>query len=125
MLWALTCAKCAKHWMQRSTEMSIFGEGTCELCEAARMSEWFYEDEECWIAECESCAVPMVVWREHDAHPSDEVRNRLHEKLEKVVEEFFDFEMRIDNNMRTIPDHYHAHARPKGGFYGFGLRRTK
>lgn len=105
--------------------MSIFGEGKCELCEAARMSEWFYEDDECWIAECESCAVPMVVWREHDANPSDDVKTRIHEKLEKVVEEFFDFEMRIDNNMRTIPDHYHAHARPKGGFYGYGLRRAK
>jgi hypothetical protein len=103
--------------------MSIFGEGKCELCEAARMSEWFFEDEECWIAECESCSVPMVVWREHDASPGDEVKQRLHQKLESVVEMYFTFEMRIDDNMRTIPDHYHAHARPKGGFYGHGMRR--
>ncbi|MEY2965979.1 MAG: hypothetical protein RLY50_29, partial [Actinomycetota bacterium] len=45
--------------------MSIFGP-ECELCEAARMTEWFFEDDEMWIAECESCGVPMVVWREHD-----------------------------------------------------------
>ncbi|CAB4628093.1 unannotated protein [freshwater metagenome] len=119
------CARCVKPSTTLNGDMSIFGSGGCELCEAARMSEWFYEDDECWIAECESCAVPMVVWREHNANPSDEVKTRLHEKLEKVVEEFFDFEMRIDNNMRTIPDHYHAHARPKGGFYGYGLRRAK
>jgi hypothetical protein len=25
--------------------------------------------------------------------------------------------------MRNIPDHYHAHARPKGGFFGHGFRR--
>lgn len=103
--------------------MSIFGEDKCELCEAARMSEWFFEDEECWIAECESCSVPMVVWREHDASPNDEVKQRLHQKLESVVATHFTFEMRIDDNMRTIPDHYHAHARPKGGFYGHGMRR--
>ena len=125
MPWARMCVKCVRRSTQQSGEMSIFGEGKCELCEAARMSEWFYEDDECWIAECESCAVPMVVWREHDAHPAEDVKSRLHEKLEKVVEEFFDFEMRIDNNMRTIPDHYHAHARPKDRFYGHGLRRAK
>ena len=29
----------------------------------------------------------------------------------------------VDDNMRNIPDHYHAHARPKGGFFGHGFRR--
>ena len=24
----------------------------------------------------------------------------------------------VDDNMRNIPDHYHAHARPKGGSSG-------
>jgi hypothetical protein len=24
----------------------------------------------------------------------------------------------IDGNMRNIPDHFHAHARPAGGFFG-------
>lgn len=105
------------------TKMSIFGEGKCELCEAARMSEWFHEDEECWIAECESCCVPMVVWRPHDNNPPADVKERLHAKLATVVAEFFTFEMRLDDDMRTIPDHYHAHARPKGGYYGHGTRR--
>jgi hypothetical protein len=27
----------------------------------------------------------------------------------------------VDGNMRNIPDHFHVHARPKGGF--FGVRR--
>lgn len=121
---ASTLQRSDLHLIPISGDMSIFGGDGCELCEAARMSEWFYEDDECWIAECESCAVPMVVWRTHDADPPEDVKQRLHEKLERVVETHFDFEMRIDNNMRTIPDHYHAHARPKGGFYGFGLRRN-
>jgi hypothetical protein len=25
--------------------------------------------------------------------------------------------------MRTIPTHFHVHARPKGGYSGWGLRR--
>ena len=32
----------------------------CDLCEAARITEWFHEDDVCWIAECEICATPMV-----------------------------------------------------------------
>jgi hypothetical protein len=30
----------------------------------------------------------------------------------------------IDDNMRSIPNHYHAHARPRGGFFGHGMRRS-
>jgi hypothetical protein len=26
--------------------------------------------------------------------------------------------------MRNIPDHFHAHARPRGGFFGHGFRKT-
>jgi hypothetical protein len=103
--------------------VNIFGEGICELCQAAKMSEWFYEDDECWIAECESCSVPMVVWREHNAFPGEDVKARLHERLSEIVSEFFTFEMRIDDDMRTIQDHYHAHARPKKGFFGHGMRK--
>ena len=43
----------------------------CDLCEAARITPWFHEDDLCWIAECEICAVPMVVWREHDPDPPE------------------------------------------------------
>jgi hypothetical protein len=64
------------------------------------------------------------VWREHNPNPPDDIKDRLLHRLRSVAEEHFDFEMRIDDNMRTIPHHYHAHARPKNGFYGYGLRRS-
>jgi hypothetical protein len=32
-------------------------------------------------------------------------------------------EFYLDDHMRNIPDHYHAHARPKGGFFGRDVRR--
>ena len=95
----------------------------CELCEAARLTEWFHDDEECWIAECEACGVPMVVWRVHDPDPPDDVRLRLHAKLQQVLATHFDEDVRIDDDLRTIVDHYHAHARPLRWPLVGGLRR--
>lgn len=95
----------------------------CDLCEAARLTPWYHEDDLCWVAECEICAVPMVVWRTHDPRPPDDVKAALHERLGAVVAEHFGFEHYVDDHMRNIPDHYHAHARPKGGFFGHGLAR--
>src|SRR5690606_42101734 len=44
----------------------------CELCEAARFTHWYHEDERCWVADCEVCAVPMVVWQHHGPEPAPE-----------------------------------------------------
>ncbi len=41
----------------------------CDLCEAAKITPWFYDDDVCWIAECEICETPMVVWRFHGKVP--------------------------------------------------------
>lgn len=95
----------------------------CELCEAAPLTDRYYEDDLCWVAECESCWVPMVVWKQHDPNPPEEVRIVLLARLREVVGCHFDFEPWVDENMRSIPTHYHAHARPRGGFSGHGLRR--
>jgi len=95
----------------------------CELCEAARLTEWFHEDELCWIAECDLCSVPMVVWKVHDPSPPGDVRAQLHDRLAAVVGQHFEFEHWIDDNMRSIPTHYHAHARPRGGSFGHALAR--
>ncbi|MEN9644440.1 MAG: hypothetical protein RL238_1109 [Actinomycetota bacterium] len=96
---------------------------TCELCEAAALTDRFYEDDLCWVAECESCWVPMVVWKRHDPNPPGEIRIVLLSRLREVAGSHFDFEPWVDENMRSIPTHYHAHARPRGGFSGHGLRR--
>ena len=92
--------------------MNIEPDPFCDLCEAARITEWFFEDDICWIAECEICAVPMVEILEH-----------LRSRLAEVVATYFTYEHYVVDNMRNIPDHYHAHGRPKGGFFGHGLRR--
>lgn len=95
-----------------STRPSIFGSGGCELCEAARITEWFHEDDVCWVADCEICAVPMVVWKKHGPTPPPEDVKHMIEQLSRVAgERFSDLPFTIDRVMRQIPDHFHAHAR--------------
>ena len=96
---------------------------TCDLCEAAKITDWFHEDDVCWIAECEICSTPMVVWKSHSIEPPPDELAHMHAQLATVVTTHFEFDHYVDDNMRNIPDHYHAHARPQGGFFGHGLRR--
>jgi hypothetical protein len=85
----------------------------CDLCEAAVVTTRYFQDDDCWIADCEICLVPMVVWRVHDSAPPDEVRVRLLGALGLVADEAFGRgNWKVDDHMRNIPDHYHAHARP-------------
>lgn len=97
----------------------------CLLCQAAHITPWYVDDDLCWVAECTICVLPMVVLRAHVADPGAELKAELHRRLGDVVGEHFTFEHWIDDEMRRIPDHYHAHARPVGGFFGSPeLRRT-
>ncbi len=97
----------------------------CLLCQAERITSWYRDDDLCWIAECTICVLPMVVLRAHVADPDPERKAELHRRLAEVVGEHFTFDHWVDDEMRRIPDHYHAHARPAGGFFGGSeLRRT-
>ena len=95
----------------------------CDLCRADHITPWYHEDEICWIAECEICAVPMVVWRFHGTDPPADQRSHMDTCIRTVAAAQFG-EFYIDGHMRNIPDHYHAHARPKGGFFGHDVRRS-
>ena len=80
-------------------------DATCELCEAARLTEWFYEDDECWIAECEACMVPMVVWRVHDPDPPERRQGRCSTPgWPPSSAEHFESEHYVDDNLRIDPD---------------------
>ena len=90
----------------------------CLLCAAERVTAWHFEDEECWVADCLVCSTPMVVWRTHGL-PEREVEERLLARLEDAARRRFGEDgYWIDPNRRRIPDHWHAHARPQGGFFG-------
>jgi hypothetical protein len=90
----------------------------CPLCMAERMTSWHFEDDECWVADCIICATPMVVWRSHGL-PAPEVEARLMARLRSAAESRYGAQgYWIDGERRRIPDHWHAHARPVGGFFG-------
>jgi hypothetical protein len=89
----------------------------CLLCSADRLTDWLHEDEDCWVADCLVCMTPMIVWRRH-ALPSTEVEVALLERLERIAaDRYGDDGYWIDPERRRIPDHWHAHARPAGGFF--------
>jgi hypothetical protein len=78
----------------------------------------------CWVADCEICATPMVVWRSHGVDPSTADLEHMLGRLAAVANQVFDGHY-VDDNMRNIPDHFHVHARPQGGFFGHGFRRDR
>jgi hypothetical protein len=99
--------------------LSSFDED-CQLCQAERVTMWQFEDRECWIADCMVCSTPMVVWRTHGL-PDPALERRLLERLEEAAASRYGPEgFWIDGRRRRIPDHWHAHARPAGGFFGTG-----
>jgi hypothetical protein len=90
---------------------------SCLLCTAERITPWYFEDDECWVADCIVCATPMIVWRTHGL-PDPEREAMLLAHLERVAaERYGDDGYWVDGRRRRIPDHWHAHARPAGGFF--------
>jgi hypothetical protein len=96
----------------------------CDLCEAARISEWHHEDDICWVADCEVCGVPMVVWKHHGPTPPESDIDHMVTELSRVADaRFGEGEWAVDRVMRQIPNHFHAHGRdPNWWFRLRGLR---
>ncbi|HXW35509.1 MAG TPA: hypothetical protein VEJ87_13100 [Acidimicrobiales bacterium] len=108
--------------------MKTTGPGTspdCELCQAARLTTWYHEDDLCWVADCEICGVPMVVWKRHAVEPAPEELDAMLGRLAEVADEVLgQGTWSFDKVMRQIPDHFHAHARdPDWWFRRFGSGR--
>ncbi len=84
----------------------------CELCRADRFTHWYHEDEICWVADCEACATPMVVWKRHGEVPPEDAVHHMLAVLGRTAElRFGPGGYRIDRHMRQVPEHFHAHAR--------------
>ncbi|MGY9081407.1 MAG: hypothetical protein ACKVK3_02240 [Acidimicrobiales bacterium] len=109
----------------------------CDLCEAARFTHWYHEDETCWITDCEVCSVPMAVWKPHGIDPTQAEITHMLGHLEAAGKtRFGDEPFTLDREMRTIPDHWHAHARdtewfrlrmarPLSRYTGVGVNRVE
>jgi hypothetical protein len=89
----------------------------CLLCTAERVTDWHLEDEDCWVADCLVCMTPMVVWRTHGL-PGAELEASLLARLGRVAAARYGADgFYVDGDRRRIPDHWHAHARPRDGFF--------
>jgi hypothetical protein len=91
------------------------GSVDCELCEAARFTHWYHEDDVCWVADCDACDCPMVVWKVHGTEPPPEHVEHMLERLREAGRARFggDDAFSVDRVMRQIPDHFHSHARDR------------
>jgi hypothetical protein len=59
----------------------------------------------------------MIVWRSHGL-PGAELEAALLTQLERIAGERYGADgYWVDPERRRIPDHWHAHARPAGGFF--------
>ncbi|MDY7102549.1 MAG: hypothetical protein S0880_15320 [Actinomycetota bacterium] len=100
------------------TETAEPGNGrTCELCEAARFTHWYHEDDVCWVADCEACDTPMVVWKRHGTEPADAEVEHMLARLREAGAARFDDGGKVDRTMRQVPEHFHAHVRDDGWFH--------
>ena len=70
------------------------------------------------MADCEVCGVPMVVWKRHGPEPPATELDHMIAQLQRVADERFGVEgYKVDQIMRQIPDHFHAHARDPGWWF--------
>lgn len=89
----------------------------CDLCKAERRTSWYYESDLCWIADCDTCGVPMVVYKQHVENPPDEHQFVMIKRLIEIADqEPFCGDFLVDFNQRKIKGHFHAHARSRRGW---------
>jgi len=77
----------------------------CPLCEHERKTHHYYEDNNIWIADCISCNIPILVWKEHIKDLDKDTK----EKLVEFCKECFGDQIKIRWKRRKIKDHFHFH----------------
>ena len=83
---------------------------------------WFHEDDLCWIAECEICEVPMVVWRFHGTRPPTDHLAHMLEHLARWRPTRSPSSTTSTTTCATSPTTT-TPTRAEGGFFGRGFRR--
>ena len=87
----------------------------CELCLLQRKRNVYIDNEYFIIMDCDSCHVPMIVWKEHTMDVPDPDKQMMEAFLTEVANQFYESwdgkGYFIDKNQREIFDHIHWHAR--------------
>jgi len=84
--------------------MYFRSEAVCELCRLKPKTTWYYEDKDWVIFDCETCGIPMIVYRHHGELPSV---NKVWEILYEIP--FPCVGLKVRTEQRKIKDHWHIH----------------
>ena len=87
----------------------------CELCTLERKMNIYIEDDCYIIMDCDSCFVPMMVWKDHTMSlPNPDLSVMLESQLSSCARmRWGDIPFFIDKKQRAVLDHLHWHARLK------------
>ena len=84
----------------------------CDLCLLKRKTNVYLDNEYFIIMDCDSCQVPMIVWKEHTMDVPDPDKQMMKAFLIEVSNQFYeDKSYFIDKTQRDVLDHIHWHAR--------------
>lgn len=71
-----------------------------------------HECQVCWVTDCDRCRVPMVVWKTHGTEPPEADLDHMMLAVADAADGVRGpGRWRLDTQRRSIPDHWHAHAR--------------
>jgi hypothetical protein len=84
----------------------------CLLCTLEERTQWYTETPQWVVLQCDTCGVPMAVWRQHtEAIPETEKSAMLAELARVADLELGAGRWWLDSVRRMIPEHPHWHAR--------------
>ena len=78
----------------------------CPLCRFELLTKKYHEDDTVIVVDCKQCHVPMFVLKRHARWPL--LAELKH--VQNLFDKLFPDKM-WDDEMKSIPDHYHVHAR--------------
>ena len=85
----------------------------CDLCILERKTNIYMETDKFIILDCDSCHIPMSVWKEHTMSIDKGHELWMEKRLSKIGEVFYKGKpFFIDKVQRKIPNHLHWHCRP-------------
>ena len=88
---------------------------TCELCILENKTNIYIENDDFIIMDCDSCFVPMIVWKDHTMSIPKSDINIMELRLTECAEMFYsDTPFFIDKKQRAVLEHLHWHAREVG-----------
>lgn len=77
----------------------------CDLCKLEHKTSWYYEDSDFVILECDTCHVPMVVYKKHIIKMPE--RKIIY--IKKLSYQIFGEQITFREEQRKIKDHWHIH----------------